>query len=456
MLKQIKKVVLSVAVGCMVSQTVKAADLVEVYQQAVMNNYNMKSNYATAEASNMGKYVSLGALFPNLTLTGSMTSNYIRGRSFTPATDSTPEVLVNAQGNYQQRSYQLNLTQVLFNYSAYKTYKSSVQTALQGQATYNYQRQQLILNVAQSYYNILLAEDQLAYNTANVKALKSALDQAQARFRVGVSTDVDVKQADASYSTGIANQVTANKNLDNAYYSLFQLTGKVYKNLAPLKPNVQYKDIQPQDINYWVKQAQKNNQNYWSQKYQEEASYESLQAAHGAFMPTVSLIGQYSKSSNFGDAAAYTLAGLSQNTQGGYIGVLFTWNILNGGTDFATDVQAARTYEARQFTSLQSLRDLTAQTRQDYLNIQALVSQVKSLEQSVNASELAYKQFMEQYKVGTSTITDVLDQLQSLLNAQSQLAQAKYNYFVGILQLELDAGTISDGDINRLNRDLQS
>ncbi|MCF6764868.1 TolC family outer membrane protein [Thiotrichales bacterium 19S3-7] len=443
MLRRVSQVAISVTLGCIMAPSVWAVNLLEVYQQAIENNYSIRSDYNTYRSTAMSEKVNLGTLFPNFSVTGTASTNNIDNLS--------------GNGNYQSIGYQLNLTQVLFDYGLYKTYTASKKTTLQSLAAYRYSKQQLMLNVSQAYFNILLAKDQLEYADANVKALKSALDQATVKFKVGVSTDTDVKQAEASYYNGVAELVSAQNDLDTSYYSLYQLTGKLEKNLAPLKSDIVYKEPSPNNIDYWVKTAKVYNQNYLSQKYQEYAAYDTMQSSYGAFLPSVSLVAQYSNTFNSGNENAYVnAAGLYNHQSTGYVGLSLTWNLFNGGTDYATQVQNARLYTAQEFTSLDSLRTLIQNTRSDYLNIQAYISQVAALEQSVKASDLAYKQFVEQYNVGTATITDVLDQLQSLFQAKSNLAEAKYNYFNGILQLGLDAGTLSIKDIQAINSQLQN
>ncbi|MCF6776971.1 TolC family outer membrane protein [Thiotrichales bacterium 19X7-9] len=443
MLRRVSQVAISVTLGCMMAPQAWAVNLLQVYQQALKNNYSIRSDYNSYQSTAMAEKVSLGSLFPNFSVIGTASTNNIDN--------------LNGSGNYQSVGYQLNFTQVLFDYGLYKTYKASEKTTLQSLASYRYSRQQLMLNVANAYFDILLAKDQLEYADANVKALKSALDQAMVKFKVGVSTDTDVKTAEASYYNGLAEQVSAQNNLDTSYYSLYQLTGKLEKDLVPLKTNIIYQEPTPNNINDWVKIAKVNNQNYLSQKYQQYAAYDTMQASYGAFLPSISLVAQYNNTFNSGDEDAYrSAAGLTNHPITGYVGLSLTWNIFNGGSDYATKVQNARLYTAEEFNSLDVLRTLIQDTRSDYLNIQAYISQVEALQQSVKASELAYKQFVEQYNVGTATITDVLDQLQSLFEAKSNLAEAKYNYFNGLLQLKLDAGTLSVKDIQSINQQLQN
>ncbi|MCF6808477.1 TolC family outer membrane protein [Thiotrichales bacterium 19S9-12] len=441
MLRRVCKVVLPVTLGCLFVKNAWAIDLLGIYQQALDNNYALKSNYSTYQSTDAAKDVSLGALFPDLSLTGTISNNDL-DNSF-------------ANGNYQTSDWYVNFSQVLFDYGTYKVYKTSKMTALQAEATYRYQEQQFILNVAGAYFDVLYAKDELEFANANVDALKSALDQASVRFKVGIATDADVKQAEASYYNGLADKVGAENNLEKAYYTLYQYTGRVDKDLVPLSKSAKYKAPVPNNIDYWVKQAVANNQNYAAAQYLERSTYENYQSKKGLFLPTVYLVGVYSNLNSRGDALAYGQAGLSRHLESGYVGLSLSWNIFNGGTDYATEVQAARQYTAQEFTTLETYRSVIQNTRTDYISIAAFISKISALKQSVIAAKASYEQFVEQYNVGTATMTDVLDQLQKLFESKSQLSQAKYNYFNGLLKLKLDAGSLSVEDIKEINKELQ-
>jgi outer membrane protein len=69
----------------------------------------------------------------------------------------------------------------------------------------------------------------------------------------------------------------------------------------------------------------------------------------------------------------------------------------------------------------------------------------------VKSSKLSYQQFIERYRIGTATITDVLDQQNSLFESTTKLASARYDYINAMLQLKYDAGTISLKDIRYFN-----
>jgi outer membrane protein len=415
-------------------------NLIEVYQEAINNSPLLKSQEATMSATSEIVGVNLGQALPNVAVVGSLSATNANTGGGTA---------VNASGSFKTGSLNLVLNQQIFNYGVLTGYQYSRQVAAQAGAVYQGQQQSFILQVAQAYFNILLAEDNVSFSEANLKASKSTLDRTQLMFNNGMSTDADVKQAQATFYTAQATLTKDKNTLKVSHYDLYSLTGVLQESFAPLRDNVTYVDPTPNDVNSWVSLAKKHNYDLIAQRYATEANYSLVGVANSLFLPSLSLTASYSIANNVGNDA---IIGITANhTRSGYIGLNLTWNIFNGGTDFATKIQAAKNYEAQQYTTIDATRSLEQTTSNDFNNVISFVNQVRAFTQSVKASKLSYEQFLEQYKVGTATVTDVLDQQKLLFQAMTNLASAKYNYIISVLQLKYDAGTISVQDINHFN-----
>jgi outer membrane protein len=55
------------------------------------------------------------------------------------------------------------------------------------------------------------------------------------------------------------------------------------------------------------------------------------------------------------------------------------------------------------------------------------------------------------YKVGTRNVVDLLQAEKNLYSAEKNLANAKYDYILSNLKLALASGTITPGDLVRIN-----
>ncbi len=426
------------AVSASFAKEVPLENLVKIYQQALDNSPQYKADQYTMRSSTMQQGIALGKLLPNLGLNAGANMSRV---------DQTAQ-----SGSYRNYTTGITLTQSLFNYSTYQAYQAAKQSAYGAEETYSAQKQQFTLDVATAYFNVLNAKEQVVFLEAKLKAVESALQQSKLKLKVGMSTDVDVKIAEANYYSVLASLKAAENDLQSAYYALYRYTGVENKNLADLQDKVNFTNPKPNNIDEWITKAQASNPNLKSQIYTQNAAEKTWLAAVGSFLPNVSLTANYSVNDNAGSAFAADAAGLPLgNYSNGYIGLTFTWNILNGGSDYAARKQAAFNYQAAEFTTLNQQRTIKQNVETDFYNVVSDVKQIEALRQSVIAGEAAYEQYQARYKVGSSTITEVLDQLQKLYESMSLLATAKYKYITDVLQLKLDAGTLSEKDIQLFN-----
>ena len=426
----------SALAGC--AQVACAEDLAAVYQQALDNSPQYKADLYTMKSSMVGQDIALGKLLPNIALSGSAGQVNV--------------YTTNQDGNYKNYAAGINLTQVLFDYNLYESYQGGKKSALQASETYESQKQQFIVDVAQAYFAVLNAKEQVDFSQANLKVVKSTLEQSEQKLKVGMTTDVDVKVAQANYYNALATLKSDNNNLESAYYALYQYTGVENETLADLKKELHFSDPVPKDINEWVQKGQADNTALKAQIYAQQVAEKAVSAATGTLSPTVSLDASYNVTDNSGNAFAMGAQAVpAGNSRNGYIGLSFTWNILNGGSDYASKKQAAFDYQAAAFTTLEQQRSVKQLIQSDYYNVVSTVKQIEALKQSVAAAQSSYEQYQARYKVGSATITDVLNQLQKLYESASLLANAKYTYINNVIQLKFDAGVLSEKDIHIFN-----
>jgi len=226
---------------------------------------------------------------------------------------------------------------------------------------------------------------------------------------------------------------------------------------------------EPADMTYWESLAKRSNWNLESSRLTTLASRDNVVAAAGSMLPSIALTASYTQNHYNGSANSIADNGFI-NTTDRVVAVSATWNLfvapaLATGTGIGQvgntallpmAIQAQYNYEAAQAQQDNNLRQLLANIRQDYLKVAADVRSVSAYQQSVIAGEASLAQYQAQYRVGTQTITAVLQQVQNLYQAKQSYAEAQYQYLNDLLQLKWDAGTLSAADIAQLNQWLQT
>ena len=132
----------------------------------------------------------------------------------------------------------LNLSQTLWSFQAFSQLKEANFAAAAAEAAYEGARQNLLLRVAQGYFAILSAADQLATNRSEREAFAQLLNQAQTREKTGVGPRSDVEQAQAFYDASVQGVIDAQNALDDADLALSVIVGAPIAAAAPLRADI--------------------------------------------------------------------------------------------------------------------------------------------------------------------------------------------------------------------------
>jgi outer membrane protein len=90
-----------------------------------------------------------------------------------------------------------------------------------------------------------------------------------------------------------------------------------------------------------------------------------------------------------------------------------------------------------------------------FSGVTSAVASVKAFEQALASAQTAYESNRTGLEVGVRTNLDVLNTQQNVFQARHDLAQAYFNYLLGVLRLRAAAGTLSEQDLEAANRRLQ-
>lgn len=190
-----------------------------------------------------------------------------------------------------------------------------------------------------------------------------------------------------------------------------------------------------------------------AQRATTQAAYDNVYAVAGNQLPVISFVATDTVNS-IGQTTPAVVSVLLPG-KAASVGLNFTWTIFSGGEQFASALQAAKQYEASEDLMDNTYRTTISQTRQDFLSVMNSLETINAYRQSVISAKASFDEFQEKYRVGTATMVDVLNQLQALYQAKSNLSNAKYSYVTNLLNLKSDAGTLCEKDIATLNQQLQ-
>jgi outer membrane protein len=176
----------------------QAENLLQVYKQARESNPDLRKTAADRDAAFEKINEARSPLLPQLGLS----AGYTHTNGYRDSRDQ----------NSDATSGSLALTQTIFDMSKWRALTLQEKTAGISDVTFQTSSQQLILDTATAYFNVLSAIDSLSYTQAQKQAVYRTLDQTTQRFNVGLVAITDVQNARSNYDTVLAAEVTARNN----------------------------------------------------------------------------------------------------------------------------------------------------------------------------------------------------------------------------------------------------
>lgn len=419
----------------------QAENLLQIYQQARISNPDLRSSAADRDAAFEKINEARSPLLPQLGLGADYTySNGYRDSSGLHSNTT---------------SGSLQLTQTIFDMSKWRALTLQEKTAGIQDVTWQTAQQNLMLNTATAYFNVLRAIDSLSYTEAQKQSIYRELDQTTQRFNVGLVAITDVQNARAQYDSVLANEVAARNALDNSVETLRQVTGNDYPTLASLNID-SFKTSRPEPVAALLKEAESRNLSLLSARLTQDLAREQIRLSETGHMPTLDLTASTGMSNNkYGGSRANQSLSTTDSISGtNQVGLSFTLPLYSGGSVTSQVKQAQYQYVSAS-EQLESAHRSTVQTvRSSFNNVNASISSINAYQQAVVSAQSSLDAMEAGYQVGTRTIVDVLDATTTLYNAKQQLSDARYDYMINELNIKSALGTLNEQDLNALNNRL--
>jgi outer membrane protein len=420
-----------------------AEDLLQVYRDAQRYDAVFSAARRSLEATREKLPQGRALLLPTLNLTANATRNRFESEPH----DSTVTALEFSR-NTLARGYILTFTQPLIKLQAVSQYDQAGFQVKQAEATFGQAAQDLILRVAQAYFDVLAARDSLALVGAQKAAISEQLAQAKRNFEVGTATITDTHEAQARFDLSAAQEIAAQNELENKRQALQLLTGKDYAQLQPLRADVKLAQPNPPDMQNWVELAEKQSYPVQIQEAAREIAALELKRNYAAHAPTLDFVAQRQYTNQTGTATTSFGNELTTTT----LGLQLSMPLFRGGDLFSRDREAAALAEKAKDDLNNARRTSVLTTRQSYLSVINGITQIGALEQARVSSQSALDSNKLGYEVGVRINIDVLNAQQQLFSTQRDLSVARYNTITNYLRLKAAAGSLVEQDIEEVNR----
>jgi outer membrane protein len=430
-----------------------AFDLDEAYRRALGFNADYLAQVAATDAGVEVQNQALSLLLPQINANAAYNQNYLSSFGMTVT--------------YTQPSVSAQFQQIVFDFGKYSTYTKGKFAAEVANLQLTNARQKLMVNVAQAYFDILYAVDNLNAIRMNKDAFLTQMQQAQKSFDSGTVTVADVNDAKANYDSALAQSIQAENNLMNRKTIFHNMTGLNPDLVQPLIDQIILELPSPESASSWSDMMKAANLNVKIARTQLNMAKEDISIARSGHFPSLSVVGNYqmygtSNINGADSAATQTYFNQLSNIPGipsasysmAAVGLQLSIPIASGGGINSAIRAAIANYEAAQ-------DQLTATLRQsDQLIINAFyqvlngVNIVRAQTQALKSAKLKLDSSKTGYKLGIRNSVDLVMAQNEYAKTLLSYNQARYQYLTYRLQLEYLAGKIDTDFIHLINNNI--
>src|SRR5580698_2599552 len=446
---------------CVSASPAPAADLLAVYQRALQNDPQLREAEATRLAALEAKPQALSALLPQLSGSGVVTREKDTGSSNTTESVSAPgqptlleSFPFDGRVDTTTHRYGVDLKQNVFRWENWVALQRADAQVAQAEADYQAAQQDLMERVAQRYFDVLAAQDDLEAQQLALTSIQRQLDQAESRFQIGLIAVTDVEEARAAHDSGAAAVIAAKRTLASAQELLREITGDAFDSLArPIEP-FELANPDPVNEDRWVDMALQQNLALVSSRLAADIARENISAARGGHFPTLDLVASRYKNSVGGDyinANGTPYGSTSLDQYQNVVGIQFSIPIYSGGMVSSQVRQAVYQHRAAKERVERVARQTEHDARDAYLGVLSEISHVKALRRALESNATALDATESGYEAGTRTAVEVLESRRQWIQARTDYSRSRYDYMINVVKLQQAAGTLSEQTLNRLN-----
>ena len=414
-----------------------AQSLVELYESARAFDATYQSARLQYDANVARADQAKAGILPN--------AGFSAGASRIGVQNNAPSI----NTSFYTQNATLSGVQPLYRPANWATYEQGFRQVDLARAQLEAASQDLIVRTSQAYFDVLAAQDTLAFVRAQKAAVAEQLAFAKRNFEVGTSTITDTREAQARYDLVIAQEIAAENDLRVKKIALDQLVGITESQPRSLAIPVSLPPLAPADVTTWVRQSEVVHPAIRQAQSNVEIADLEVEKAEAGHKPTLDATASYNLTKNPTNTAQN---GITSRVNTSNIGLLLNVPLFAG---FATQNRIRETLSLRDkaLSDLEGTRRTVAQSvRTAYFGVQSGQGQVKALEAAELSSQSALDANKLGYQVGVRINIDVLNSQSQLFQTKRDLAQARYNVLLGDLRLRQANGTLTAEDLLQINQ----
>ena len=384
----------------LISKVAFSIDINDTIKSTIENNPKVKIAYEKLQESRELIENAYNQKLP--TITSTISGTYSSSDSTTSSATTTPETFTD--------KYKLLLSQNLYD-AGEKNLEIDRSKLLFDNEVINFKVtiQNLILSAIEGYLTVTNYEKSLVASNKNFDSVSRFLDETKTKFTLGSATLYELQNAESAYAIAETNLFIAQQNYDVSMITFNRIVG-----LEPMDLEEVIDIDKNIDLKIFIQNVENNN--YTLASIDNDLKNISILLAKEKLSNKPSL--DLTTSVEYSDSGRIDSGTEKTN---GTIGITLTIPIFQQNVD-KSDI---RKYQSQllqsELTYEDTKQDLRIQASNLYKNYLISKSNISSNNKQLKSIQTSLESIKEEYKIGTKTITDLID-------AESELLNIKVNY----------------------------
>ena len=415
-----------------------AAEFLTYLENAYKSNPVLNASRENYKAIKENINISRSEFLPSISVSGSQTSQQNSNR-----TDQIGAPLPDSSNTAETQS--VSIDQKIFQgFQGYNSIKKSKLESDRAALNLKNTEQQILLQSATAYYDLIYKTKNTKFNLANVDLFERQVESDNSRLQRGEITLTDLAQSESSLAGANAKFIAAETNLLTAK-SNFERIIRLPAPKTIIKNNF-IKDVSlnfPKNLNAAYAFSKKNNPKLLLAKLDYEISEKNIDIEKSKFSPSASVSYTQSQNKDFSSSV--------KDTDKETLKATVTIPIFKGGENYSSLKKSKFKKEQSNLLLQDTINKIKTDTTNSWSAYQSSESVLKATQAQVKAAEIANEGITLEYDSGDSRTTlEVIQSRSLLLDARISNAKAERDFAISKFELLAVIGKLTLQNLKKL------
>ncbi len=305
-------------------------------------------------------------------------------------------------------------------------------------------KEDLLIQTAAAYYDVLNAEKRLEIANANVTRLNTQRDSVAVRLELETVTRPDLLRVEAERSQSVTVQIQAQNAILLAKARLAAICS-LEGDFQLAEADIESELTQDPVLTEITADAMKQRTDIQALTLEKMIADKTVKFTKGELWPSLAVEGVWANN----DADPSSSASLDETL---YAGISLNFTLFDGGLRKANILESQSRSRQAQLALDAAKKQVTVDANQAYLTYMASKSSLKAFQDELQFAKENFDAVNTQFEYGLANSVDVIDANTLMVTAEQQLIEAAFRSRLALLQIDRVRGRLLEETLDRLEK----